>query len=228
MKNKRATRGFIFISLIYILITLFGRDDIAWYLKPFLLPFLIYWVYSFKPFPTKNQLLLALTFSWIGDCILLFTDKGELYFIVGLVAFLLSHFTYIIVFDKLINIKFNSNKPILWIGIVFLFIYLFSFLLLLLPSLGDLLIPVVIYAVTISAMLLFAIKGSLQWPKPAKNYILFGAILFAISDSVLAINKFHNPIPLDSFWIMVTYLSAQFCLTKGILLLNKKKTALSN
>jgi uncharacterized membrane protein YhhN len=227
MKNKIATRGFISISFIYILITLFGKADIAGFLKPFLLPFLIYWVYSFKHFPTKYQLLLALTFSWIGDCVLLFADKGELYFIIGLVAFLLSHFIYIIVFDRLIEIEFNSNKPILWIGIVLLFTYMFSFILLLLPSLGGLLIPVVVYAVTISAMLLFAIKGSLQWPNPAKNHILFGAILFVISDSILAINKFHYPIPLNSFWIMATYLSAQFFITKGVLLLNKKKTAFS-
>jgi uncharacterized membrane protein YhhN len=41
------------------------------------------------------KIYYALTMSWIGD-ILLFADKGELYFIAGLIAFLISHVCYII------------------------------------------------------------------------------------------------------------------------------------
>jgi uncharacterized membrane protein YhhN len=222
MKNKIAPQGFILFSLAYIIITLLGRADIAWYLKPFLLPFLMYWVYSFDSFPTKKILLLALTFSWIGDCILLFSDKGEMYFIVGLVAFLLSHLVYIAVFNKQIKTEINTNKFMFWSGIGIVLLYLLSMISLLIADLGDLKIPVIGYAITISVMLLYAFKGSLNWAKPSNFYILFGAILFVSSDSILAINKFHTAIHLASFWIMVTYLSAQFCITFGILQLNIK------
>lgn len=222
MKNKIAPQGYILFSLAYILITLLGRSDIAWYLKPFLLPFLMYWVYSFYSFPTKKILLLALTFSWIGDCILLFSDKGEMYFIVGLVAFLLSHLVYIGVFNKQIKTLIYTNKFVFWSGIGVILLYLMSIISILIADLGDLKIPVIGYAITISVMLLYAFKGSLHWSKPSNFYILFGAILFVSSDSILAINKFHTDIPLASFWIMVTYLSAQFCITLGILQLNIK------
>jgi uncharacterized membrane protein YhhN len=223
MKNKLVSLSYIGFSIIYLLILLSGREDIAWYLKPFLLPFLMYSVYTSENFPTKNVLLFALTFSWVGDIILMFTDRGELYFIFGLVAFLISHLLYIVVFNKQLKTEVSKNKSVLLLGIGVILVYLSVMLSLLLPSLGDLKIPVILYATVISAMLLFAFKGSLHWQNPANIYILLGAIVFVASDSILAINKFYTSLPLASFWIMITYLTAQFCITSGILSLNKKK-----
>jgi uncharacterized membrane protein YhhN len=223
MKNKLASKSYIAFSVVYLLIILLGREEIAWFLKPFLLPFLLFLVYTFENFPTKNILLAALLFSWIGDIILMFADKGELYFIFGLVAFLLSHIVYIVVFKKQLKTENQTNKFVFLAGIGVVLVYLITMLTLLLPSLGELKIPVVVYAMTISTMLLFAFKGSLYWQNQANIFILVGAIFFVASDSILAINKFYAPLPLASFWIMITYLTAQFCITFGILRLNKKK-----
>ena len=96
-------------------------------------------------------------------------------------------------------------------------------MLVLLPSLGDLKIPVFIYAMTISIMLLFALKGLLNWHKPANIAIFTGALFFVTSDSLLAFDKFYAAVPNGSFLIMATYLSAQFLIVTGILTLNKKK-----
>ncbi|MBC7440120.1 MAG: hypothetical protein H7250_09075 [Flavobacterium sp.] len=52
---------------------------------------------------------------------------------------------------------------------------------------------------------------------------MVGVTFFVTSDCILAINKFHAPIPLASFYIMLTYLIAQFCITDGILKLSQKK-----
>ena len=82
--------------------------------------------------------------------------------------------------------------------------------------------PVGIYAMTISIMLVIAFKGTFNWQNNAKYIILIGAVFFVTSDSILAINKFNAPIPLASFWIMLTYLIAQFSITFGILKLNQK------
>jgi uncharacterized membrane protein YhhN len=95
----------------------------------------------------------------------------------------------------------------------------------LLPALGDLKIPVIVYASVISVMLLFAYNGLLIWKKPANQYVFFGALFFVVSDSILAINKFHMPIQKSSFIIMLTYLVAQYLIVKGILKLNSKKEA---
>lgn len=223
MKSTIILKSFIGFSLIYLLIILFGKVEIAWFLKPFLLPFLILAVYIHERFSTKNILLAALTLSWIGDIILMFADKGELYFIAGLLAFLLSHISYIILFSKQLKINLQKSKIIYWIGVTAIALYLIVMMLILLPSLGDLKAPVFVYALTISIMLLFALKGFLNWQKPASIYILIGAIIFVASDSILAFDKFYAPLKCSSFLIMVTYLIAQYLIVTGILKLNKKK-----
>jgi uncharacterized membrane protein YhhN len=205
------------------LIILFGKAEIAWFLKPFLLPFLIVVVYLHQPFITKKILLTALTLSWIGDIILMFADNGEIYFIAGLIAFLLSHVSYIILFSKQLKIYLKKSKILFWIGVTTIAFYLIVMMLILLPSLGDLKIPVFLYALTISIMLLFALKGFMNWHKPASIYILIGAIIFVASDSILAFDKFYASLQYSSFLIMATYLLAQYLIVIGILKLNKKK-----
>jgi uncharacterized membrane protein YhhN len=54
--------------------------------------------------------------SWIGD-ILLFADKGELYFIAGLIAFLISHVCYIILFSKQLKVYLKKSKFLYWVGV---------------------------------------------------------------------------------------------------------------
>ena len=223
MKSNVILTSFIGFSLIYLIIILLGRQDIAWFLKPFLLPFLIVSVYLHERFSSKKILLTALTLSWIGDIILLFADKGELYFIGGLIAFLFSHIFYIVLFNKQLKIYLKKSKIIYWIGITIIIIYLIGMMVLLMPYLGNLLLPVFVYAMTISIMLLFALKGFMNWHKPANSYILIGAIIFVASDSILAFDKFYAPIQYSSFFIMITYLTAQYLIVIGILKLNKKK-----
>ena len=223
MKINSILNSFIGFSCIYLLIILFGKEDIAWFLKPFLLPFLLLAVYFHERFATRNILLGALTLSWIGDIILLFADKGELYFIFGLVAFLFSHILYIIVFNKQLKVYLRKSKFIYWIGITVIIIYLAAIMLLLLPNLGELMLPVFGYALIISIMLLFALKGFLNWQKPANSYILIGAIIFVASDSILALNKFYATLQYSTFLIMLTYLTAQYLIVIGVLKLNKIK-----
>jgi uncharacterized membrane protein YhhN len=58
------------------------------------------------------------------------------------------------------------------------------------------------------------------------RWVLLGAMLFIISDSFIAINKFINPFPFESYWIMSTYYAAQFMLVTGFLksVIQNKKT----
>jgi uncharacterized membrane protein YhhN len=206
------------LSIIFLNI-----DGFDLYLKPLILPILMIIVAFSENFPTKKILLTALLFSWIGDIILLFSDKGELYFIFGLVSFLVSHLVYIVLFNKQQTTRENDNKVQFWIG-VFLILGYFTFMIFtLFPKLGPLKIPVLVYAIVITTMLFFAFKGSLKWVIPANNYILIGAIVFVSSDSILAFNKFYSPIEHASFYIMATYCLAQYLIVTGILKLNTLK-----
>lgn len=208
---------FIGFSMLYLGIISIGREDIAWFLKPLLLPILLYGVAVSNNFPTKNLLLTALAFSWLGDIILMFSEKGALYFIIGLVAFLVSHIFYIVVFTKQKSKAKVTANIFFWLSGVLVLLYLKNMLTLLYPILGDLKIPVTIYAATISLMLIVACRGFFSWNDHARYLILFGAVCFVVSDSLLAINKFYSPLPDASFWIMITYLTAQFCISAGIL-----------
>jgi uncharacterized membrane protein YhhN len=223
MKNKLFLSIYLGCSVFYLLITAFNQEEIARVVKPILLPILLIAVYFSESFSTKKILVTALIFSWIGDVILLFADKGEIYFILGLVAFLISHLFYIVLFNKQTSSKSISNKLSFGAGIGLILIYFSMMIGTLGPKLGPLTLPVVIYAVVISTMLYFALKGSYQWNAIPYHAVLVGAVFFISSDSILAFNKFYQPIPQASFLIMITYLLAQYSIVWGILNLNQKK-----
>lgn len=223
MKNKVVLSIFIGFSFFYLAITVLNQEELARYLKPFLLPILLVAVYLTDKFKTKILLLTALTFSWIGDIVLLFANKGEIYFIIGLVAFLISHVFYIVLFSKQSISTSISNKISFRAGIGLILLYFFGMINTLGPKLGPLTVPVIVYAIVISSMLYFTLKGSYQWKTIPYQSVLIGAILFIASDSILAFNKFYQPIPYASFLIMITYLSAQYGIVWGILNLNQKK-----
>lgn len=223
MRNSTIFKTYVAFSLLYLLILLSGYETLDLFLKPILIPLLAFGTYFYRSFPTKKALLAALLFSWIGDVILLFADIAEIYFILGLVSFLTAHIIYCVLFNKQINARVHKNKIAFGLGSLLVAFYLIGMLLVLLPSLGDLKIPVIVYASVISIMLLFAFNGFLVWQKPGNKYIFVGAIVFVISDSILAINKFYAPIERSSFFIMMTYLVAQYLIVVGILKLNPKK-----
>lgn len=222
MQSSLLLKTYIGFTIIYLSILFLNLEGFDFYMKPVLLPILMGAVIVSEGFPTKNILLTALTFSWIGDIILLFTDRGELYFIFGLVAFLISHLVYIVLFNKQQSTRTNDKKAVFWVGILVILAYFVFMIATLFPKLGPLKIPVLVYAVVITTMLFFAFKGSLKWTTPANNYILIGAILFVSSDSILAFNKFYAPIIHASFYIMATYCLAQYLIVAGILKLNSK------
>ena len=48
--------------------------------------------------------------------------------------------------------------------------------------------------------------------------VFIGSLLFLLSDSMLAFNKFHSEIPLAGFLIMLTYIAAQYLIMRGLIL----------
>lgn len=220
MKSPLFLKIYIGFTFLYLIILYFSLEDFNLFMKPVLLPLLILAVVFSKTFATKKKLLVALTFSWIGDIILLFADKGELYFILGLVSFLISHIVYIVLFSKQKHTRNKYNKIYFGLGTLAITLYFVAMIATLFAKLGPLQLPVIVYAVVITTMLFIVFKESFKWAIPANNYILIGAILFVSSDSILAFNKFYAPIHTASFCIMMTYCMAQYFIVFGILKLN--------
>jgi uncharacterized membrane protein YhhN len=222
MKNKIISGIYVGFGILYILLSYFGKTEITPFLKPFIVLILILLVANFEVFRTKKLLFGGLIFSWVGDVILLFSSKGEIYFIFGLLSFLIAHLFYILLFWKQTHFQNYKNKRIFWVSALLTLIYLSELLSMLWPSLGGLKVPVFAYSVIISTMLIVAIKGYYSWGKTHGLWVVFGAMLFVASDSFLAINKFSTPFENANLWIMTTYIFAQFFIVKGILALNKK------
>jgi len=223
MRNSYFFKIYLVLSVAYLIILFAGYEYFDLFLKPLLIPIIGFGAYFYRKFPTQNTLITALIFSWFGDVILLFTDLGELYFIIGLVCFLISHIIYCILFNRQHNIRKKQNKPLFVIGSILIAFYLIGMVSILMPFLGDLEVPVILYASVISIMILFALKGLLVWKKPGNFIVFSGGFLFIISDSILAVNKFYAPVPKSSFFIMLTYLLAQYLIVVGILKLNPKE-----
>jgi uncharacterized membrane protein YhhN len=223
MRNAVFFKIYIVFSILYLIVLFTGHENLDLYLKPALIPLLGFGVYFHPKFLSRRILLTALIFSWIGDVILIFADIAEIYFILGLVSFLIAHITYCVLFNKQIIGEIQINKVLFGLGSLVIAFYLTAIILVLMPNLGDLKIPVIVYAAVISTMLLFAFNGYLIWKKPGALYIFLGAITFVISDSILAFDKFHAPIEKSSFFIMLSYLVAQYLIVVGIIRLNAQK-----
>jgi uncharacterized membrane protein YhhN len=183
--------------------------------KPVIIPVLIGYLDSEVKTITKGLpkwVLLALLFSWLGDVLLMFQGKNENFFLFGLSAFLLAHVFYIIFFHK-IRIREGVKPNIFWLLIVVA--YYAGLIIWLSPYLGDKKLPVRIYGIAISLMFMLALHMPSIKNKQAGYWMMIGALLFVISDSVLAINKFYQPFEAANVIIMLTYGLAQLFIVKG-------------
>jgi uncharacterized membrane protein YhhN len=160
----------------------------------------------------KTPVLFALVFSWLGDVLLMFQHKDSLFFILGLVSFLIAHIFYIVFFHKL---KGTENiKSRIW-PLAVIVIYYSVLIFFLSPHLGDLKIPVRIYGIVISLMLMLALHMIFIKNRIAGQLLALGGLLFVISDSLLAIDKFYQSFQAAGFLVMITYAAAQFLLVEG-------------
>ncbi|MDT0557396.1 lysoplasmalogenase [Ichthyenterobacterium sp. W332] len=207
---------FFVIVLIELLIgSLESFQSLHYFAKPaIVLSLILFFVKASKSLSKfiKNLTLLALIFSLFGDILLMFVDKSPHFFTFGLVSFLIAHIMYIMVFLK------HRNRSMSFIGfMIFLLIYAVGLFYLLKDGLGDMLVPVIIYMLVILSMSTSAYLRRAKVENVSYYLVLFGAVLFMISDSILALNKFYQTIPMSNFSIMITYALAQYLIILGIL-----------
>ena len=207
--------------IIYLIIIWLKVPDVNFYLKPLLIPSLIMFATTRSHFSGKGILVQALMLSTLGDVLLLFSDFNELFFISGLICFLIAHLIYIRLFLK----KLNSSFSYPWVfgSLALIGVYLFYFLSTMWGKLGTMKIPVTIYALVISTMLFVVIQLFASKTLRKGEILLLGAFLFVVSDSLLAWNMFYQEIAHASFWVMSSYLFAQLFLVAGWVSSMKKR-----
>ncbi len=183
--------------------------------KPLLMPvLLLFFRASWRGSLTEKPAVimqLALVFSFLGDVFLMLS--GEKWFILGLGSFLLAQLGYAILFSR------DSRSWLLkhpWWCVPFL-LYAMILLYIIWPGLGALKLPVFVYATAIVLMAIMALARNKAVSKQSFLLVLVGAILFVISDSIIAINKFSYPFEASRLLIMSTYISGQFLIVWGYL-----------
>lgn len=202
MRSKILQIILIIIFVIDLFLIFNNKIELRFFTKPILLPILIL-MYISKVKSEKMQLnsffLAGLVLSFFGDLFLLF-NWG---FLPGLGSFLLAHLFYIISFKKKLQKRISKFWPII------LSLYASILLVILFPYLKEMKIPVIIYAVVIATMMYNALKTH-------NRNLIIGALLFLISDTLLSVYLFLQPLMILNLLVMATYILAQWFLVKGM------------
>jgi len=159
------------------------------------------------PASYKTLVVIGLLFSLLGDIALMFPAK---WFTAGLVAFLTAHILYILAFKPGPG---HQSSPTVFLPFVLYGLLMFF---LLAPGLGKMKLPVLVYIGVITAMAGFAAGRFVDLGGTPPLLAFAGAILFLISDSVLAYDRFARKVPRAQLLILGTYFPAQLLIALSI------------
>ncbi|WP_052273040.1 lysoplasmalogenase [Flavihumibacter solisilvae] len=214
MKGRGWLAGYGIVAAVHLAAIAAGWDTVRFVTKPMLMVILVSWfmIVTAGSASLRTWIISALIFSWLGDVFLMI--QGGSGFIAGLSSFLLAHACYVIFF---LLVRRRSGVPRKWNGYILaaVVIYVASFNYYLLPALDFALkVPVLVYSIIIGTMFIAVFHASPRnniW----HNLAITGALLFIISDSILAVNTFLEPFGAADLLIMTTYILAQAFLASG-------------
>ena len=164
--------------------------------------------FAAQPHNLRVLVLCAWAASIAGDAFLAWSG----FFIQGLASFLTAHVLYCILFVKSGPRASNvaAAAPLGLFGAV-----MATWLIASGGVAGGLVAPVMVYLSVILAMAMIAASRYKAEPTLENRTVLFGALFFVVSDSLLAINKFVLPLPYSGVLVLGTYYSAQECILLG-------------
>ncbi len=183
-------------------------------------------VYIFKPLTTSLIILIALQatastnvfykyaivagliFSLAGDIFLMLPSDR---FIAGLVSFLAAHLCYIVAFSA------ETGFYLSVLGLLPFLLYGIAILAVLIPHVNNKLrLPVTIYTIVIVVMAWQALGQWLHLEQTRTLLAFLGAVIFVVSDSALAINRFRKPFKSARLVTLGTYFVAQWLIALSV------------
>lgn len=195
---------------IYIWTTYAGSDWQRYLFKP-LTTVLILGVALAVPTPVSERyrwlVVVGILFSLAGDIFLMLPQDR---FIFGLASFLLAHLFYIAAYGS------RTGFHLTWWLLAIYLAYVALLLGLLWPYVGAVRIPVLVYGLVLGVM---GWQAAEQWWRLrdlSALLAMLGAMLFMLSDSTLALNKFRMAVPNASLIIMSTYYGAQLLIAWSV------------
>jgi len=166
--------------------------------KPVPVLTLAWWVLGAPKSTYRDRLAVGLVLSLAGDILI------EWSFVAGLAAFLLAHIAYIAAFLA------DTKRPHL-LRAAPIAAYGAGMTAFLWPGLGDMRPAVMAYVIAICSMVWRAAArvGQSGVARPGQWAALAGAILFALSDTLIAFDRFHSRIPGAGWAIILLYWAGQ-------------------
>ena len=166
---------------------------------------------AFRMLRDRDGLILAnsLSFSTLGDMFL--GIDGEKLFVFGLVSFLIAHLLYIVLFvrNRPKHVIASAGQKIIAALVMIFSAAMFAWLW---PNLGDMRLPVAAYLCAITGMGVTATLAGFRAP-----WVVIGAMLFIVSDSMIAVGKFKSPIEYSDYLIWTTYYVGQLFIALGFI-----------
>jgi uncharacterized membrane protein YhhN len=221
MKQNLILTLFFIVATLEIIGEVIELRTFVLFFKPLLMPFLLVWYIVSSRVGNKTiqkSMIAALIFSFLGDTLLLFVAQNEIYFLLGLGAFLIAQLSYAYAFnnDRLKN-KLASSYSY-FIFIIFS-IYILLLFLNIYDNLKDFAVPVAVYALAVSIMGVTAALRLNSVNNKSYRLTFIGAVLFVLSDTVIAIDKFsyNGLLPFASVMIMSLYIIGQYLIVKGMI-----------
>ena len=160
----------------------------------------------------RGWIVAGMVFSLAGDVLLMLPAN---LFVPGLVAFLGGHLCFITAF---LGDSRLGTRPWAWLACLLVG---GANLVLLWPSIPAALHPAVaVYGLVLSAMGAQALGRA--WfhagdalALPARRAAI-GGLLFMLSDSLLAWNRFHGSVPLSTLWVLGSYYAALWFIARSV------------
>jgi len=185
-----------------------GQKWLTYVFRPFTIILLIGFVLETRPPSLYQQAILtALVFSLLGDTMMMLKKKK---FLAGMLFFLLAQVA-------LASAFYSRLKPgfLLW---PVLPLVLLAALVLWLSwrNLGKYKIPVLVYLLAILTMARLALEMPHQLPGLKPWLAASGAVLFLLSDSILAVNRFHQTFKNAQLLILSTFYLALILITFSV------------
>lgn len=185
--------------------------------KPVVILLLIAWFYLMTGFQPSTWLyVVALLFSLIGD-IWLMLPAG--YFLFGLMAFFLAHCAYISAFTQHL-----PSEPILIFVLILALalvgvIYITQIRVGIIRTRGArrLRILSAVYCFILTIMMVSAIATTMDpaWNLFNSIQVAMGGMLFFLSDTMLAYDRFVKPIHHGRLWVRISYHLGQIMIISG-------------
>lgn len=189
--------AFLVAAAVDLIGVLAGMSLVHLIAKPLLMPLLAAYAVARRG---PGLLVAALLLGWGGDVLLL--ADHDIAFLLGMGSFALGHVCYLRLFGR-------ARGPVTAAAVYA--VVLTGFLVLIWPDLpAGLRIPLTGYSLLLTAM---------AWRAGViGRYAAAGGALFLLSDALIATGIADWPqLPAPDFWVMLTYLAAQYLLTTGVL-----------